>query len=226
LDVQNLSGKDKLEPLSNEERDLQEPQAKFAPQNLTPLLITNNILTLSEREKDSRIPETLLSDTTAERLVDKFYQLLSQQPTTTKRQKSKDDCVRLLEEGFSEEQIDYAIHWLITNQPSTGSFTRIAHFIDQALKVRDEQQKASETELQKKLSAEKRRNEEEQNRDEERQVEEIKASLSHEQLETLSRDAAALIEREHGQIRFGRDTLLNIKINDLIRLKYLRANRS
>src|SRR5919197_5463238 len=45
--------------------------------------------------------------------------------------------ISLLQEGFTVEEIDYTITWLITHHPTTGAFSRLPHFIDQALKARD-----------------------------------------------------------------------------------------
>src|SRR5262249_15843787 len=102
LGLQNLTGKHETNTFSSNEEDLQEPLAQSEPQNLTPLLITDNILTLSEREGNLRVREESARQSAAEVLVSKFYELLSQQPTTTKRQKSISECIRLLEEGFTE----------------------------------------------------------------------------------------------------------------------------
>ena len=54
-----------------------------------------------------------------------------------------------------------------------------------------------------------------------KQIEEIKASLDPEELKVLNEKASQLIELEHGTLKFGRETLIQIKLNELIRRRYL-----
>jgi len=59
-----------------------------------------------------------------------------------------------------------------------------------------------------------------------KQIEEIKASLDPEELTVLNEETAQLVEREHGALKFGRETLTQIKLSELIRVRYLKEDDS
>src|SRR5262249_29242017 len=158
--VQNSSGKKILGKFPNWENHLQPPPPDFDPQKMSPLLITNNSFTLSGRESEDQLSYEQSLLPSAQKLVDKFYSLLAQQPSTAKREKSAAECLALLRDGFSSDQIDYAITWLIAHHPTTGSFSRVAYFIDQALKAREQEQFAGETEGRKNAELERKKLEE------------------------------------------------------------------
>lgn len=224
-EVQNLTVKKPLWKLSSGNSSLLDSPPKFDPQKMPPLLLTHNSSTLSRRETDSQSSSTNDLSHKALILVEKFYSLLGQQPSTAKSQKSIAECVALLRDGFRSDQIDYAVSWLITHHPATGSFTRVAHFIDQALKEKDREQLVSELESRKTAELESQRLEEQRLEEERRQIDEVIGSLSPEALDLLNSDARRLVESENGQVRFGKQTLVQIKIRELIRARYLASER-
>ena len=228
--VQNLRGKPEELEFTSSKRYLQAPPPYFDPQKMPPLTITNNSFTLSPREPDHQSDDegghsSFLSPS-AHKLVDQFYALLNQQPSTAKREKGVSECTALLQDGFSVEQVDYAVKWLVAQYPTTGSFSRVAHFIDQALKAREEEQQAAEIEGRKKAEVEQLQLEEKRLEEEGKRIDEVKASLSAEELDALSQEASQLIEQEHGLVRFGRETLIQLKVRDRIRARYLNPDRS
>ena len=222
--VQNLSGKYKPRKFINRGNTLPQPQANSDPQNVPPLLITNNSLTPSsgESEREFSGEQTLL--VLSQNLVGKFYSSLAQRPSTAKHEKSIAECLALLRDGFSWDQIDYAMTWLISHHPTTGSFSRVAHFIDQALKAREEDEFARETEGRKSAELESKRLEEKRLEEQGKQIDEVKASLAQEEVDILYQEASRLVEQEHGQVRFGRETLVQIKVRELIRARYFRTD--
>ncbi len=225
LEVRNLSGKTANGKFSNSESHLHLSLPNFDPQKMPPLLITNNSFTLFPRETEYQFSDEQTLCATAQRLVEKFYSLLAQQPSTAKREKSVAECLALLHDGFSLDQIDYAITWLIAHYPTTGSFSRVAHFIDQALKAREEEQHVGEVESRKNVELERKKLEEKRLEEERKQIDEVKASLSQEEFDTLYQEANRLVENEHGLVRFGRETLIQIKVRELIRARYLQSDR-
>ncbi len=228
--VQNLLGKPEELEFTSSKRYLQSPQPYSDPQKMTPLTITNNSFTLSPRELDHQSnyqgSHSSFLSTSAHKLVDQFYALLNQQPSTAKREKSVSECMALLRDGFSVEQVDYAVRWLVAQYPTTGSFSRVAHFIDQALKAKEEEQQEAEIEGRKKAEVEQLQLEEKRLEEEGKRIDEVKASLSAEELDALSQEASQLIEQEHGLVRFGRETLIQLKVRDRIRARYLKPDRS
>lgn len=70
----------------------------------------------------------------AKELVEKFYSRLGQRASKAKREQSIQECLSLLQRGFTLEEVDYAISWLIEQHPTASSFTQLVQGIDQALK--------------------------------------------------------------------------------------------
>jgi len=223
--VQNLSGKLRPWKFSNIGNELQQHPANSDPQKMPPLLITNNSLTLSVGESERRFSNDQTLLTLAQELVDKFYFSLAQRPSTAKYEKSIAECLTLLHDGFSWDQIDYAMTWLIAHHPTTGAFSRVAHFIDQALKAREEKEVTREAEGRKSAELESKRLEEKRREEQGKEIDEVKASLSQEEVATLYQEASRLVENEHGQVRFGKETLIQIKVRELIRARYLQSDR-
>jgi hypothetical protein len=196
-------------------------------QKLPPLLnaFTHNSLTLHAGERglnteDQNLPlsSLLLS---ARELVDEFYSHLGQRPSRAKREKSIEECLSLLLEGFTIEEVDYAIAWLVQQHPATGSFSRLSHFIDQAIKDRQAEQRARELEQQQGREAERQQAERQRLEEEHQQIEEAKASLPPETLEELYQEAKYLTEQESPNLKFGKDFMIRVKLNELVKLRYL-----
>jgi hypothetical protein len=196
-------------------------------QELPPLLktFTYNSLTLYERESGANLEgqnmtlnSLLLS---ARELVDKFYSRLGQRPSRIKREKSLEDCLNLLLEGFTVEEVDRAITWLIRHHPTTGSFSRLSHFIDQAIKEWQAEQHIREVDREQTRTAEQRHAEQQRMEEERQQIEEAKAMLPAETLEGLYQEAKRVIEQESPGLTFGKDLLIRVKLNELVKLRYL-----
>lgn len=218
-DRQNLSGGQGKSHTAHNSNDLRGRGSKFDAQDLPALLLTHRSSTLSERQiEDSRSSDNsmLLS---ARELIDKFYSLLGQRVSKSKRKRSLDECLGLLQEGFTVEEIDYTITWLITHHPTTGSFSRLPHFIDQALKARDLQHHTPQHYAPSTYESKGDQLRRQQERDEAQQQERIevaKASLSPSALAALREEAERCVDQEHPNIKFGRDTLVRLKLEDLI----------
>jgi hypothetical protein len=58
-------------------------------------------------------------------------------------------------------------------------------------------------------------------KEEDQQLEDIQASLSAETLEGLRQEATQLIAQEHGKVQFGEQTLIRLKMEELIRERYV-----
>jgi len=218
-DRPNLSGGQENSRTTYDSNDLRERGSKFDAQDLPALLLTYRSSTLSERQIED--PHTsdnsmLLS---ARELIDKFYSLLGQRVSKSKRKKSLDECLALLQEGFTVEEIDYTITWLITHHPTTGSFSRLPHFIDQALKARDLQHRAPQhygLSLRESRDDQLRRQQERDEAQQQERIEAAKASLSPSALAALREEAERCVDQEHPDIKFGRDTLVRLKLEDLL----------
>ena len=154
-------------------------------------------------------------------LVDRFYQLLHQRPSQKKRERALEQAQKLFDEGFTLQDLDYTITWVAQKHPDTGAFDRIPFFIDQALKDRDSRQKVVVIEQQLQTEITQRKAQEQHIREENQQIEEIQASLSTETLEALRQDATKRVAQEYGKVEFGEQTLIRLKMEELIRERYV-----
>lgn len=157
----------------------------------------------------------------ARELVDKFYSRLGQRPSKSKREKSLEECLNLLLEGFTIEEVDYAITWLIQHHPTTGSFSRPSHFIDQAIKKWQAEQQTREVDEEQARASEQQRAEHQRMEEERQQIEEAKALLPPETFEGLYQEATHLVEQESSGLKFGKDLIIQVKLNELVKLRYL-----
>jgi hypothetical protein len=154
-------------------------------------------------------------------LVDRFYELLQQRPSQKKRERAIQQAQKLLDEGFTLQELDYTIAWVTQKHPDTGSFDRIPFFIDQALKDRGTRQQITAMEQQHQAEITQRKMQEQRTKEENQQLEEIQASLSTETLEGLRQEATQFIAQEYGKVEFGEQTLIRLKMEELIRERYV-----
>jgi hypothetical protein len=220
--LQKMSGSEKKEPNPKESNGLQSRLSNFDPQDLPPLLsFTNRSLTLSERvaEDQNLTSNNLLLS--ARELVDKFYGLLGQRVPKAKREQSMQECLALLQEGFTSEEVDYAMSWLVTRHPETGAFSRVPHFIDQALKEQQMIEHAAASQQQQRVAEAQQRQAEQQLKAEQQQFDNIFASLPAAEQQYLQQHAAVLVAQEHGEVSYGHATLIRFKVEELIRERYL-----
>ncbi|HEV8712588.1 MAG TPA: hypothetical protein VGX03_07145 [Candidatus Binatia bacterium] len=154
-------------------------------------------------------------------LVDRFYHLLHQRPSQTKKERAIQQGQKLLNEGFTLEELHYAITWVTQKHPDTGSFDRIPFFIDQALKDQNASQQVAVIEHQLQAEITQRKAQEQRTKEADQQLEEVQASLSRETLEALRQEAAQRVAEEHGNVAFGQQTLIRLEMETLIRERYL-----
>jgi len=223
-DRPDLNSSQKNSHTTHNSNDLRDRLSKFDAQDSPALLLTYRSSTLSERKLENQHTSDNSLLLSGRELIDKFYSLLGQRVSKSKRKKSLDECLSLLQEGFTVEEIDYAISWLITHHPTTGSFSRLPHFIDQALKARELQSRTPLHDTPGTREIKDDQLQRQQERDEAQQQERIEAviaSLPPGALAALREEAERSVDQEHPHIKFGRDTLVRLKIEELIINQYL-----
>ena len=220
---QDLSSSQEKSNKNHNSNTFEDRLSNFDAQDSPALLSTYRSSTLPE----SNLEEVHTSDNSlllsSRELIEKFYSLLGQRVSKSKRKKSLDECLNLLQEGFTVEEIDYAISWLITHHPTTGSFSRLPHFIDQALKARDLQSRTPQLDVsgtQERQNDQLRRQQERDEAQQQERIEAVKASLSQSTLAAFHEEAERYIDQEHPHIKFGRDTLVRLKFEELILNQY------
>jgi hypothetical protein len=153
-------------------------------------------------------------------IVDQFYQLLNQNPSKRKRERAIIEGEKLIQEGFTLDDLAYTTSWVIKKYPDTGSFERISHFIDQALKEKAAEEKSQEVKQHFQAEAEQRQIEEQRIEQERKKLEEIRASLPREMLEEVKQEAIKLLQEEKANLGLGREILIRLKINELLTTRY------
>jgi hypothetical protein len=153
-------------------------------------------------------------------VVDQFYQLLNQKPSKKKRARGITEGEKLIEEGFTLDDLAYATLWVIKKYPDTGSFERISHFIDQALKEKVAEKKSQEVEHHLQAEAKQRQDEEQRIEQERKKIEEIKASLPKVILEEVREEAIKLLQEEKANLGLGREILIRLKMDELLMVRY------
>jgi hypothetical protein len=195
-------------------------------ENATRLQLVENTENISGSVKNtvvnfSPITTDLLHILSLPTLVDRFYELLQQRPSQTKRERAIQQAQKLLDEGFTLQDLDDTITWVTQKHPDTGSFDRIPFFIDQALKDREIRQQMTAMDQQRQAKITQRQVQEQLTKEEDQQLEDIQASFSTETLERLRQEATQLIVQEYGKVQFGEQTLIRLKMEELIRERYI-----
>jgi len=160
-----------------------------------------------------------------ERLVNKFYKKLNSRVSPEKKLKGYEEAKKLLE-NYTPEEIEYTIDWAIKNIPNIQSFALIPHVIDQALKAKIKEKCQKEAE---KITIQKIKEQEKQEMKEkevQKKINEIKGSLSKEELSRIHQEAESLVKAQVGEKKFGRDILVRVKENEIIRNLYLQKPRA
>jgi hypothetical protein len=196
----------------------------------------NNINSLSNNRLEtsqlpySRIPSRHLSnnssfseqppDSRLDQLLDKFYAGLNQRRISSmKRERGLTVLAHLLQDGYTIDEIAYAIDWTMASISGLHSIGILPEVMGQALAARERLLAGSGTQPSRQVveeSSARARAEAEQ-----QQIEELKATFPPERLEVLREDARALVAEEYPNLKFGQDILIRLKVDELIRAQYL-----
>ena len=161
-------------------------------------------------------------------LITSFYSGIGQKRVTReKRERAKNDLKELLEDGFSPDNIQFAIKWILANtKEELYDFSIIKHTIGQAMAAK----KKTEAEEAKRIEAERiaaqERAEEKKRAEEEERIKVYKESLSSDERAKLRERAEAEI-RDSGQFKedFITDFLIEAKENKIVRREALSTQR-
>jgi len=124
---------------------------------------------------------------------------------------------------YRPEEIEYAIEWAIKNIRDIQSFALIPHVIDQALKVKNEKEQEEEARKRANQEAKKQAEQEERETELQRKIDEIRNKLSREELRKIHQQAEEIINQSADKNKkFGSDTLIRLKENEIVRQKYLK----
>ncbi len=155
-----------------------------------------------------------------DQLLDKFYAGLNQRRISSmKRERGFAILARLLQDGYTIDEIAYTIDWTIASIPGLHSIGILPEIMGQALAAR-EQLLADAGTLPNRPAAEES-SARAQAEVERQQIAEVKATLSPERLEELRGEARKLVIQEYPNLRLGQDILIRLKLDELVKLRYL-----
>jgi hypothetical protein len=165
-------------------------------------------------------PSEQLSDPRLEQLLDKFYAGLNQRRISSmKRERGFAVLARLLRDGYTIDEIAYAIDWTIASISGLHSIGILPEVMGQALAARE--RLLADSGAQPNRQAVEESSARAQAEAEQRQIEEMKATFPPERLEALHEDARALVAQEHPNLKFGQDILIRLKVDELVKAQYL-----
>ena len=180
-------------------------------------------MVLAPQRYGSPRPEALGEDEQLQTLVEQFYTMLGTKVSAQKLARDTALAVTLRTEGFSLEDLTFAVEWAVQHIPSVTSFGLLPHILHHALKARSTAQKAEEArrEAEAQLQAHLRQQQEEEARAQ--RLEAFRATLAAEALETFHQQAAeALAQEGHGERTLGYTMLLRLRVDDLLEQAFLR----
>jgi hypothetical protein len=157
-------------------------------------------------------------------LVANFYRRLGTKAASPKLARDAAVAAQLLADGFSLEDLTFAMEWAVQHVPGVTSFGLLPHIMHHALKARHNAQHAEDAKraAAAQLQAHLRQQQEEEARAQ--RLEAFRTTLAAATLETLQRQAeAALAEADIGPGHVAYGLMLKLRLNDLIEEAFQRA---
>jgi hypothetical protein len=202
----------------------------------------SNIYTLSQREPFSRegspqkgskevgssydaSAESTVPPALMDSVLDRFYSMTGQlRISRQKRERSRTQLLDLLRQGFRVDDVLYTIDWAREHITSPiHSFGIIPEIIGQALGRREgarHERPHPHSQLPSQSPATS-----EQEHDNQR-LADIQASLTPDDQASIQREAEKLVEQEYGPHVPGKNTLIRIKVAEILRKRYLDVDPS
>jgi hypothetical protein len=175
---------------------------------------------LSRELKNGPYPTEQLPDPRLEQLLDKFYAGLKQRRISSmKRDRGIAVLARLLRDGYTIDEIAYAIDWAMASISGLHSIGILPEVMGQALAARERLLADSGAQPRKRAieeSSARAHAEAEQ-----RQIDAIKITLPPERLEALHEEARAVVTQEFPSLKFGQDILIRLKVDELVKAQHL-----
>jgi hypothetical protein len=167
-------------------------------------------------------PPERLPDPRLEQLLDKFYAGLNQRRISSmKRERGLAILVHLLRDGYTINEIAYAIDWTIGSISGLHSIGILPEVMGQALAAHEQLLADSGTQQNRQVIEESSARA--QAEAEQRQIEEVKATLHPDCMEALHENARALVAQEYPDLKLGQQILIRLKVDELVKARYLAS---
>jgi hypothetical protein len=127
----------------------------------------------------------------------------------------------LLAEGFCPEDLTFAVEWAMAHIPSVKSFGLIPYIMHQALKARDDVQRAEEAQREAEARIDEQLNREREEQERRQSVAEIRAMLPEDVLITLRRRAEEVLATQGvARTHLGYEVLVKLKVDEFLEQEY------
>jgi hypothetical protein len=180
-------------------------------------------MVLAPQRYGSQRPEALGEQAQLQTLVEQFYTMLGTKVSAQKLARDTAVAATLRTEGFSVEDLMFAVEWAVQHIPSVTSFGLLPYIMHYALQAQSTAQKAEDArrEAEAQLQAHLRQQQEEQARAQ--RLEAFRAALADDAIETFHRQAEeALAQEGYNERTLGYPTLLRLRRDDLLEQAFLR----
>lgn len=159
--------------------------------------------------------------------VERFYGLLGARASERKLAQDTAAAESLLAEGFSPEDLAFAVEWAIAHIPKVKSFGFIPYIMHQALKARDDAQHAEEAQQEAEARVDEELRREREERERRRRLADRRAALSDEALAALRHRAEEVLASDRvARTRLGYEVLVKLKMDELLEQAWVRIPAS
>jgi hypothetical protein len=158
-------------------------------------------------------------------VLDRFYSMTGQpRISRQKRERSRAQLLDLLRQGFRIDEVLYTIDWAREHITTPiHSFGLIPEIIGQALGRRDN---SRHERLHTHTRPSPLSPATDQEANDQQKLSKIQAALPPEELASLQREAEELVDKEYGHHVPGRNTLVRLKVTEILRKRYLKDDPS
>jgi hypothetical protein len=161
-------------------------------------------------QEDGRVP------------VERFYELLGTKASGRKLMRDAAIAEQLLGEGFSRQDLTFAVEWAVGNVAGVKSFGLIPHIMHQALKARDDVQHTEEAQQEAEARVNEQLSREREMQERKRRLTDVRTSLPGTVLEALRcRAEEALTAEGVERTHLGYNVLVKLKLDELLEGGYL-----
>lgn len=175
-------------------------------------------MTIAPQRYGSPRPEALGEPAAPLRaLVEQFYAMLGAKVSAQKLARDTATAATLHAEGFSVEELTFAVEWAVQHIPSVTSFGLLPHIMHAALKARSTAQRVEDAKREAEAQLQAHLSEQQEEEARAQRLEAFRAALSEEELAAFQQHAVeALAQAGHTERALGYRTLLRLRLDDLL----------
>lgn len=172
--------------------------------------------------KDNRSKDNIKDTLSQDQIIDLFYKSIGQTKISkVKRERAKKCFEELIQDGFTNDDIQFAIEWSLKNMKEKPyDFSIIKDTISQAMAQKDKIQKEQKLQIEKEISKTQKEEQDEKEAIERENIIAIKQNLSSTERSELRSRALELIRNTEGiKENFITEVLIEAKENEMLRLE-------